>query len=51
MRLTHLGHAFLLVETDGARLLLAPGVLSASGHVRAAVCQWPCLERLSVRPV
>lgn len=29
MRLTHLGHACLLVEVDGARLLLDPGTFSA----------------------
>jgi L-ascorbate metabolism protein UlaG (beta-lactamase superfamily) len=34
MRLTHLGHACLLAETDGARLLLDPGVLSGFDHVR-----------------
>ena len=34
MRLTHLGHACLIVETDGARLLLDPGVLSAFDEVR-----------------
>ena len=34
MRLTHLGHACLLVETDGARLLLDPGVLSGFDRVR-----------------
>lgn len=34
MRLTHLGHACLLVETDGARLLLDPGVLSGFDQVR-----------------
>ncbi len=34
MRLTHLGHACLLAETEGARLLLDPGVLSAFGGVR-----------------
>ena len=28
MQLTHLGHACLLVETDGARILLDPGVFS-----------------------
>lgn len=28
MRLTHLGHACLLVETDGARVLIDPGVFS-----------------------
>jgi L-ascorbate metabolism protein UlaG (beta-lactamase superfamily) len=28
MRLTHLGHACLLVEIDGARLLIDPGVFS-----------------------
>jgi L-ascorbate metabolism protein UlaG (beta-lactamase superfamily) len=38
MRRTHLGHVCLLVETDGARLLFDPGVLSAfspGGVVRA----------------
>lgn len=34
MRLTHLGHACLLAETDGARLLLDPGVLSAFEDIR-----------------
>jgi len=34
MRLTHLGHACLLLETDGARLLIDPGVLSAFDDVR-----------------
>ena len=29
MRITHLGHACLLVETDGARLLIDPGLFSA----------------------
>lgn len=29
MKLTHLGHACLLVETDGARLLIDPGTMSA----------------------
>jgi L-ascorbate metabolism protein UlaG (beta-lactamase superfamily) len=33
MRLTHLGHACLLVETGTARLLFDPGVLSAFGDV------------------
>ena len=28
MKLTHLGHACLLVETDDARLLLDPGTMS-----------------------
>jgi L-ascorbate metabolism protein UlaG (beta-lactamase superfamily) len=28
MKLTHLGHACLLVETDGARLLVDPGTMS-----------------------
>ncbi|PPK97884.1 L-ascorbate metabolism protein UlaG (beta-lactamase superfamily) [Kineococcus xinjiangensis] len=28
MRITHLGHACLLVETDGARVLIDPGVFS-----------------------
>jgi L-ascorbate metabolism protein UlaG (beta-lactamase superfamily) len=34
MRLTHLGHACLLVETPIARLLIDPGVLSAFDEVR-----------------
>jgi len=34
MRLTHLGHACLLAETDGARLLIDPGVLSRFDEVR-----------------
>ncbi|WP_426560615.1 MBL fold metallo-hydrolase [Angustibacter sp. McL0619] len=34
MKLTHLGHACLLVETDGARLLLDPGTMSAFDDVR-----------------
>ena len=34
MRLTHLGHACLLAETDDARLLLDPGVLSGFEAVR-----------------
>ncbi|WP_426592393.1 MBL fold metallo-hydrolase [Cellulomonas sp. McL0617] len=34
MKLTHLGHACLLVETPGARLLIDPGVLSDFAHVR-----------------
>ncbi|WP_062464076.1 MBL fold metallo-hydrolase [Demequina soli] len=34
MRLTHLGHACFLVETDDARLLIDPGVLSEFGGVR-----------------
>ena len=29
MRITHLGHACLLVETDGARLLIDPGTYSS----------------------
>lgn len=29
MKLTHLGHACLLVETEGARLLIDPGTMSA----------------------
>lgn len=29
MKLTHLGHACLLVETDGARLLVDPGTMSS----------------------
>jgi L-ascorbate metabolism protein UlaG (beta-lactamase superfamily) len=34
MKLTHLGHACLLVETDGARLLVDPGTMSSFEHVR-----------------
>ena len=34
MKLTHLGHACLLVETDDARLLLDPGVFSSFADVR-----------------
>lgn len=34
VELTHLGHACLLVQTAGARLLLDPGTLSEFGHVR-----------------
>lgn len=34
MQLTHLGHACLLVETDGSRLLVDPGTLSAFEAVR-----------------
>jgi L-ascorbate metabolism protein UlaG (beta-lactamase superfamily) len=34
MRLTHLGHACVLVETDRARLLIDPGVLSDVDGVR-----------------
>jgi L-ascorbate metabolism protein UlaG (beta-lactamase superfamily) len=34
MRLTHLGHACLLVETDAARLLIDPGTLSRAGAER-----------------
>ncbi len=34
MKLTHLGHACLLVETDGARLLFDPGTMSSFEHVR-----------------
>ena len=34
MKLTHLGHACLLVETDGARLLVDPGAMSAFEDVR-----------------
>ena len=34
MKLTHLGHACLLVETDGARLLIDPGTMSAFEDVR-----------------
>ncbi|WP_062385576.1 MBL fold metallo-hydrolase [Demequina iriomotensis] len=34
MRLTHLGHACFLVETQAARLLIDPGVLSAFEGVR-----------------
>jgi L-ascorbate metabolism protein UlaG (beta-lactamase superfamily) len=34
MKLTHLGHACLLAETDGARMLFDPGVLSAFDDIR-----------------
>jgi L-ascorbate metabolism protein UlaG (beta-lactamase superfamily) len=34
MRLTHLGHACLLVETERARLLIDPGVLSTFDGLR-----------------
>jgi L-ascorbate metabolism protein UlaG (beta-lactamase superfamily) len=34
MKLTHLGHACLLAETAGARLLLDPGTMSAFEDVR-----------------
>ena len=34
MKLTHLGHACLLVETGRARLLIDPGTLSAFDDVR-----------------
>jgi len=34
MKLTHLGHACLLVETDGARLLIDPGTMSSFTDVR-----------------
>jgi len=34
MKLTHLGHACLLVETDGARLLIDPGTYSGFEDVR-----------------
>jgi L-ascorbate metabolism protein UlaG (beta-lactamase superfamily) len=34
MKLTHLGHACLLVETDNARLLIDPGTMSAFQDVR-----------------
>jgi L-ascorbate metabolism protein UlaG (beta-lactamase superfamily) len=34
MKLTHLGHACLLVETDGARLLLDPGTMSGFEDIR-----------------
>ncbi|WP_296666062.1 MBL fold metallo-hydrolase [Demequina sp.] len=34
MKLTHLGHACLLVQTAGARLLIDPGTLSSFDHVR-----------------
>jgi len=34
MKLTHLGHACLLVETDGARLLIDPGSYSSFEEVR-----------------
>ncbi|MDF2746990.1 MAG: hypothetical protein K0S98_1275 [Propionibacteriaceae bacterium] len=32
MRITHLGHAAVLVETDDARILIDPGNLSAGWH-------------------
>jgi L-ascorbate metabolism protein UlaG (beta-lactamase superfamily) len=32
MRITHLGHAAVLAETDGARILIDPGNLSAAWH-------------------
>ncbi len=34
MKLTHLGHACLLAETSGARLLLDPGTMSSFADVR-----------------
>jgi L-ascorbate metabolism protein UlaG (beta-lactamase superfamily) len=34
MRLTHLGHACLLAEVGGARMLFDPGVLSGFDDVR-----------------
>ncbi len=34
MKLTHLGHACLLVETDDARLLIDPGTMSTFEDVR-----------------
>lgn len=34
MQLTHLGHACLLVETDGARLLIDPGTMSTFEDLR-----------------
>lgn len=34
MRLTHLGHACLLVETDSARLLIDPGTMSSFDDVQ-----------------
>ena len=34
MKLTHFGHACLLVETDGARLLIDPGTMSSFEGVR-----------------
>jgi glyoxylase-like metal-dependent hydrolase (beta-lactamase superfamily II) len=34
MRLTHLGHACLLAEAGGARMLFDPGVLSGFDDVR-----------------
>ena len=39
MRLTHLGHACLLVETDGAGLLIDPGAWMIKG-LRAARLAW-----------
>jgi L-ascorbate metabolism protein UlaG (beta-lactamase superfamily) len=34
MKLTHLGHACLLAETGGARLLFDPGTMSAFDDIR-----------------
>jgi L-ascorbate metabolism protein UlaG (beta-lactamase superfamily) len=34
MKLTHLGHACVLVQTDSARLLIDPGTMSAFADVR-----------------
>ncbi|HEY6683652.1 MAG TPA: MBL fold metallo-hydrolase, partial [Propionibacteriaceae bacterium] len=32
MRITHLGHAAVLAETDGARILIDPGNFSDAWH-------------------
>ena len=32
MRITHLGHSAVLVETDGARILIDPGNFSDAWH-------------------